>query len=245
MSGGRSVFITGGSSGIGEALAREFARRGYLLALVARRHERLAELRQELGADTHIQTLDVTDTAGIGPALDAARRALGRIDIVVANAGIGRLRMVGTGDFQDDLDTFATNVAGACATLDAALRMMREQGHGHLVGISSVSRYRGVPRSAAYGASKAALHVYLQALRAETWDEDIHVTELAPGFIDTPLNRGARNRPFVIPVEKGAHLMADLIERRRAYSTVPAWPWMIVANTLRLLPTAVVARGMR
>jgi short-subunit dehydrogenase len=245
MSSAKSVFITGASSGIGEALARELARRGYRLALVARSHERLEKLRQELGGDTHIQTLDITDTASIGPALDAARRALRHIDIVVANAGIGRIRAVGTGDFQDDLDTFATNISGACATLDAGLRMMREQGHGHLVAISSVSRYRGLPGSAAYGASKAALHLYMQSLRAETWNEGIHVTELAPGFIDTPMNRGAKSRPFVIPVEKGARLMADLIGRRRAYSTVPAWPWALVANTLRLLPTAVIARGTR
>jgi NAD(P)-dependent dehydrogenase (short-subunit alcohol dehydrogenase family) len=136
----------------------------------------------------------------------------------------------------------ATNVLGFMSTVDAALQHFRAQGRGHLVGISSVAAFRGLPGGGAYGASKAAVTNYLEALRAETRTSGILVTTLSPGFIDTPLNRGAKSRPFVIPVEKGGRLLVDLIERRVQTATVPAWPWALVARLLMVLPTAITAR---
>ena len=241
----RAVLITGASSGIGEALAYEFARRGYRLAVLARRVAALQELEIALRAagspQVVVHALDLRDPAEIEPALSACAEMLGGLDIVVANAGIAPRTPVGRGTLADLQETIAVDLTGACATIDAAVRHFRARGGGQVVGITSIARYRGLPNFGAYSAAKEGLHRYLQALRAESWHEQITVTELAPGYIDTPLNRAMRSRPFVIDVEKGARLMAGLIERRVAYATVPALPWRIAGRLLQLLPTRLLA----
>jgi len=192
------------------------------------------------GAPTvFVAALDVTDAAAVAQVFGLACTALGRLDIVVANAGIGNHGRIGQLPLHLAHATVATNVLGFMSTVDAALQHFRAQGRGHLVGISSVAAFRG---GGAYGASKAAVTNYLEALRAETRGSGILVTTLSPGFIDTPLNRGAKSRPFVIPVEKGGRLLVDLIERRVQTATVPAWPWALVARLLMVLPTAITAR---
>ncbi len=119
---------------------------------------------------------------------------------------------------------------------------VREQGGGQLVGITSVAGIRGIRNQGAYCASKAGFSRYLQAARLETLDENISITELAPGFIDTDLNRGLASRPFVVSAEKGTRIMADLIERRVKFSFVPPWPWSLVARVLALLPESVMRK---
>ncbi len=241
-----SVFITGASSGLGQQMAIEFARRGYRLALTARRLDVLQALQTELlqaGAPTvFVAALDVTDAAAVAQVFGQACTALGRLDIVVANAGIGNHGRIGQLPLHLAHATMATNVLGFMSTVDAAMKHFRAQGRGQLVGISSVAAFRGLPGGGAYGASKAAVTNYLEALRAETRGSGILVTTLSPGFIDTPLNREAKSRPFVIPVEKGGRLLVDLIERRVQTATVPAWPWALVARLLMVLPTAITAR---
>jgi hypothetical protein len=245
----KSILITGASSGIGEALAREFARRGYRLALLARRVAVLQALEPELRAagapQVVVHGLDVRDTAAIEPALCACAQMLGGLDIVVANAGIAHAVAVGRGTVGQLEETFAVDLTGACATIDAAVRHFRARGGGQLVGITSVARYRGLPKFGAYSAAKEGLHRYLQALRIESWHERITVTEIAPGFIDTPMNRGNPSRPFLIDVEKGARLMADLIERRVGYATVPALPWRVLGPLMKILPGRLLAPRRR
>jgi len=242
----KSVFITGASSGLGRQMAIEFSRGGYRLALTARRLEALRELQSELeknaAAPIFVAALDVTDEAALAQVFAEARAFLGSIDIVVANAGIGYHGGIGKLAFTKVRDTVDTNITGFMATVDVAMRCFREQGNGHLVGISSVAAFRGMPNTAVYAASKAAVSTYLEALRAETYNTGIRVTTLSPGFIDTPINRGAKSRPFVISVEKGGKLLVDLIERRVDCATVPRWPWALVARFLAILPTAVIAR---
>ena len=241
-----SVLITGASSGLGRQMAIEFARRGYRLALTARRLDVLQALQTELlqaGAPhVFVAALDVTDAAAVAQVFGQACTALGRLDIVVANAGIGNHGRIGQLPLHLAHATMATNVLGFMSTVDAAMQHFRAQGRGHLVGISSVAAFRGLPGGGAYGASKAAVTNYLEALRAETRSTGILVTTLSPGFIDTPLNRGAKSRPFVIPVEKGGRLLVDLIERRVQRAIVPAWPWALLARMLTVLPTAITAR---
>lgn len=245
----KSILITGASSGIGEALAREFARRGYRLALLARRLERLEALAGELvdagAAQPVLHQLDVSDAAAIAPVIEDCGRELGGLDIVVANAGVAYMQRAGTGDTGKLVETIAVDLTGACLTVDAAVRHFRSRGHGQVVGITSVARYRGLPGFGAYSAAKEGLHRYLEALRLETRHERITVTELAPGYIDTPMNRGNPSRPFVIPVEKGARLMATLIEKEVSYSTVPAVPWCVVGPLLRFVPGRLLASRSR
>jgi short-subunit dehydrogenase len=241
----RSVLITGASAGIGAALAMEFARRGCALALAARRLDVLESLAPALLAAGACRVvpiqLDVSETSAIEPAVRRAAEALGRLDVVIANAGIGVHTPVGKGRLADMHSTLEVNLVGAIATLEAALPVMRAQGSGQLVGVTSVAGAKGLPRLAAYSASKAGLHRYLQSARAELRGTGITVTELAPGFIDTEMNRGQGALPFVIPVERGAAIMARMIDRRVGLRWVPVLPWTVIVALLKLLPAALLA----
>ncbi len=241
---GRTILITGASSGIGEALALEFARRGYSLALAARRVDRLQELQRRCraagGHHVAVYGLDVSDGAAVMDVVSAAATELGRLDVVVANAGIAELTPAGRGRFAEIRQTILVNVVGAMATIEAALPILRAQGGGQIVGITSMAGWRGLPGFGAYSASKAALHRYLQALRCEVRGEGIVVTELAPGYIDTDINRGRGPRPFVIPVERGGAIMARMIESHVGYRTVPVWPWTLIGPLLKVVPDMVL-----
>jgi short-subunit dehydrogenase len=245
----KTVFITGASSGIGRALATELAGRGYDLFLTARRLDVLEEVRADItstapGRTVEIRQLDVTDHADVARAITEAAERLGRCDIVVANAGLGNSGAVGEGSMERARMIVETNLIGAMATIDAAVTLFRSQdGGGQIVGIGSVAGARGLPGSGSYSASKAGIATYLQSVRAETHGEPITVTTLAPGYIDTPINQEMKSRPFLIDSEKGARIMADLIERGVGYATVPRFPWTVISPLLRVLPTSWLARS--
>ncbi len=243
----KGILITGASSGIGRALALEMGRRGYRLALAARRMETLEEIRQAILADNpravvSVRKLDVTDFDDVYAAISEMAGAINGIDIVVANAGVALGERVGRGDFDKARKTIDVNLTGAIATLDAAAGYFLERGKGHLVGISTVVAWRGMPRSSVYCASKAGLAVYMEAVRAELYGKNIDVTVLYPGYIDTPLNDMLPSRPFLIDVQKGAAIIARLIEKRKKSSTVPVFPWNVIGRILNILPTRIIAR---
>jgi len=245
----KNVFITGASSGLGKQMALEFASRGYNLALTARREDILVDLKEQIQkaykVEVFVLALDVLEYEQTQQAIDSAAAALGSIDKVIANAGIGSGGRIGdSGAFVQARDVINTNVVGAMATIDAATAFFRRQGHGHVITLSSVAAFRGLPGSGAYSASKAAISVYSEALRAETYDENIDVTVLLPGYIDTPINNSLKSRPFLIDLASGGRILADLIEKKVKRSTVPPWPWGLVARIIALLPTAVVAKTM-
>lgn len=240
----KSILITGASSGLGEAMAREFARRGYRLALTARRVEKLEALQKELEKQSPkvvVKALDVTQYDTVAPALEDIQQELGGLDIVVVNSGVGYDLPVGSDDFDKVRSTIDTNLTGAVATIDAAVRIFYRQGRGHLVGISSISAVRGLPGGGIYSATKSALSRYLEALKIEGLKKNIAVTNLAPGYIDTEMNRSLSSRPFLIPVDKGARIMADKIERKASFSYIPVWPWCLIARLLRMTPARLLA----
>jgi short-subunit dehydrogenase len=244
----KSVVITGASSGIGAALAREFANRGYNIALCARRVEKLESLKQELSQkNSHIQVisaaLDVNDLETVPTVLNDLKLSLGNIDIVVANAGITGVRRTGTGDLTIDKSILQTNLYGAIATIDAAVAIFREQGFGHIVGMSSFSAFRGIPGSAAYSASKAAVTNYLQAVGTELYrKKDIKVTVIHPGFIRTEIDDNIDKFPFVIDADKAAKTMVNAIEKGKTDIVVPSWPWAILRKVMPKLPESVIAK---
>lgn len=241
----KSVLITGASRGLGEGLARQFASRGYKLALTARDVQSLQALKAELetqAAQVCIKPLDVADFATVPIVLRECAAELGGLDIVIANAGVAIAAPGGHGHFEKMRATIDVNLTGAIATAEAAVELFREQRRGQLVGISSIAALRGMRGQGAYCATKAGFSKYLEALRCETLDEPITVTELAPGYIDTDLNRSLKSRPFVISAEKGTRIMADLIERQVSFRYVPPWPWTIVAQLLKLLPVSVLRK---
>lgn len=237
----KKVLITGASRGLGKGLARQFATRGYALALTARNAGDLEALRGELqdsASQICIRALDVVDFGDIPGVIRDCAAELGGLDIVIANAGVAIRTPVGKGHFAEVQRTIDVNLTGAIATCEAAIELFREHGHGQLVGITSIAALRGMKGNGAYCATKAALGTYLESLRCETFNEDITVTELAPGYIDTDLNRALASRPFVINAEKGTAIMADLIEKKKAFSYVPPWPWRLVAQFMKILPVS-------
>lgn len=244
----RRYLLTGASSGIGMALARELAARGHDLALAARREETLQQLAEELrahhGRNIAVLPLDVTDYAACQDAVGLAKSALGGLDGLIANAGIGLAGKVGTGRFERFQQTLETNLIGTIACLDAAAQLFREQGHGHLVAVASVAGKRGLPATAGYSASKAGLISYMEALELELYRSPLRTTLLLPGYIDTPINQGAGPRPFLIDVEHGARLIAQHIERQTRRAYVPGWPWALIGRLLPLLPNALLARAL-
>jgi len=242
----KTVLITGASSGIGRQLALEFARRGYNLGLMARRESVLEELAGEVRREAGdirvaIRPLDVQQANEVAPALQALDTELGGADCIIANAGIAGGGKAGSGHFDEDQAIIRTNVIGAMATIDAALAMFRQRGQGQIVAVASVAACRGLPGAGAYCASKAALSTYMESVEAEVYGSEIKTTTLFPGFIDTPLNDMMDNRPFLVSVEKGGRIMAELIEKQVRRSTVPPYPWGLVGRLLRLAPTRLLA----
>ncbi|MBF7730825.1 SDR family NAD(P)-dependent oxidoreductase [Pseudomonas sp. N040] len=246
MSQGKRYLLTGASSGIGEALARELAAAGYDLVLAARRVDSLhllaAELQQRFGGKIVALPLDVTDLDAAQAIVAQAAQALGGLDGLIANAGIGLAGKVGSGHFANDCRVVQTNLLGAMASLDAATALFRQQGHGHLVAIASVAGKVGLPGNAGYSASKFGVVGYMQTLQAELAGKPIHATLLLPGFIDTPLNRDMHSRPFVIDLQRGAALIARHIASKRSVAYVPGWPWALLAPLLGMLPARLIGK---
>ena len=240
------VFITGASSGIGQALAVRFQRAGYRLALVARRAAELRSLAQTQGlaADQiEVYTADVRDTASITAAGRACIVAQGLPDMVIAAAGISvGIDTAELADLEVMRATYETNNIGMAATFQPFVRAMCERRSGSLVGIASVSGIRGLPGHGAYCASKAAVISYCESLRGECRPHGVRVVTLAPGYIDTPLTRANRYRmPFLMPSEDFADRAFAAMEAGVSYRVIP-WQMGVVAKLLRVLPNALFDR---
>jgi len=237
------VFITGASSGIGEALARHYAAAGATLGLVARRGEVLAALAASLPNPTShaVYPLDVTDY----DALDAAARdflaRFGGVDIVIANAGVSHGTLTEHPEDQQVFDTIlATNVSATVATFTPFIETMKQQATPRrLVGIASVAGIRGLPGAGAYSASKAAVLCYCESLRLELKPFGIRVVTIAPGYIDTPMTaHNAYPMPFLMPADRFAAKAARSIAAGDSYRVIP-WQMGVVAKLLRALPNAL------
>jgi short-subunit dehydrogenase len=244
------VAITGASSGIGEALAWALAKEGASIALLARREDRLTALAASLTEcypeqKFVVKTLDVAVTSSILPVLEKARDELGGLDTVIANAGITAVNATGKGDFGKDARVLQINLLGGMATCDAAARLLREQGGGHIAGISSIVAFQGIPGSAAYSASKAGFGHYLATIGMELRKHGIEVTAIYPGFIQTELVPHMEKMPFVVGAEKAAASMVKAIQQGRKKLIVPAWPWRLMVPFLRLLPESVIVKSLR
>ena len=234
---GLRVFLTGASSGLGQAFARHYAARGARLGLVARRAEALAGLAAQLPGEHLALAADVGDAPALRRAAEIFVERIGLPDIVIANAGVS----VGTlTEHADDLDAFArvlrTNVHGMVASFQPFVGAMRARGSGRLVGIASVAGIRGLPGAGAYSASKAAAIAYLESLRVEMRGSGVRVVTIAPGYIATPMTAvNPYPMPFLLPADEAARRMARVIDAGRAYAVVP-WQMGIVAGLLRALP---------
>jgi short-subunit dehydrogenase len=240
------VFITGASSGIGAALAREYAARGAVLGLVARRGEALAALVSSLPHPERHRSyaVDVLDHAALAGAGSDFLAANGGADIVIASAGISHGTLT---ERPEDLAVFeavfATNVTATVATFAPFVAAMKAQGNPcRLVAIGSVAGVRGMRGAGAYCASKAAVHAYCESLRLELNSSNIRVVTIAPGYIDTPMTRNNRfPMPFLMPPERFAASAVRAIARGDSYRVLP-WQMGVAAKLLRALPNVVFDR---
>jgi short-subunit dehydrogenase len=242
------VFITGASSGIGQALAARYAQAGWRLALAARRADALqawADAQQLAPERCGVYAADVSDAASIGAAARACVAAQGLPDVVIANAGISwGVDTAYVEDLAVMQEVLATNVLGMAATFQPFLLPMRERGSGSLVGISSVTSVRGLPGHAAYCASKAAASAYCESLRGECRGTGVKVVTIVPGYVATPLTRKNRYAmPFLMQPDAFAERTFKAISAGTSYRVIP-WQMGIVAKLLRLLPNALFDRLM-
>lgn len=240
------VFITGASSGIGQALAWRYRQAGWRLALAARRTGEIEAWMREKDVDPGHCGIYAADVAQTDSIVAAGRRCVeqqGLPDVVIANAGIS----IGVDTaVREDIDviarTFATNNVGLAATFHPFVEGMVRRGSGTLVGIGSVAGIRGLPGHGAYCASKAAVINYCESLRGELRPTGVKVVTISPGYIDTPLTRQNRySMPFLMRPEDFADRAFETIARGRSYRVIP-WQMGVVAKLLRLLPNPLFDR---
>jgi NAD(P)-dependent dehydrogenase (short-subunit alcohol dehydrogenase family) len=237
------VFVTGASSGLGAALAREYAARGAVLGLLGRRADALRDLAAALPSplDHHIYAVDVTDHAALANAAADFIAREGGADIVIASAGVSAGTLTERpGDLAEFGHIFAVNVTATVATFAPFIdSMKRDTGRRRLVAIGSVAGIRGMKGAGAYCASKSAVHTYAESLRLELQPHGIRVVTIAPGYIDTPMTRQNHfPMPFLMPVDRFAAAAARAIDAGTSYRVIP-WPMGIVTKLLRLLPNVV------
>jgi hypothetical protein len=240
------VYITGASSGIGQALAARYASAGWRLALVARRTAEVAVWVQAQGLAPErvgIYGADVADVDSIVAAGVACIAAQGLPDVVLACAGISiGMDSAERADLDVMRDTFATNNTGLASTFHPFVRRMRQRGSGSLVGVASVAAIRGLPGHGAYCASKAAVVAYCESLRGELRGTGVSVLTLLPGYIATPLT--AKNpyaMPFLMPADAFAERAFKAVVAGRTYCVIP-WQMGVVAKFLRVLPNPLYDR---
>jgi short-subunit dehydrogenase len=239
------VVITGATSGIGEALAREYAKQGATLALIARRAHVLAQLKDSLSTTCFTYAADVRDSRAMQQAAADFVEERGYPDVVIANAGISRGTIT---EYPQDVEAFQaildTNVVGMLKTFHPFLDGMRRQRHGMLVGIASIAGFRGLPGAGAYSASKAAAIRYLESLRVELRGSGVGVLTVCPGYIATPMTA---NNPypmmFIISAEQAARKIVRAIERRRKFLIIP-WQMAILGRIFSILPLRLYDRAL-
>ena len=233
------VFLTGASSGIGRGLATELARKGAKVGLVARREDLMADAVQEIeaaGGQAVALKADVQDVDSISAAADKLREKFGPIDILIANAGIGATTDGAELDGRQFANVINVNVIGVANSVAAVVREMVARGSGQLVVISSLAAYRGLPKSAAYCASKAAVSAFFESLRIDLEPKGIDVTIIHPGFIKTPLTAGREaNMPFLMERDDAVKKMARAIEKRRKRYSFP-WQLATIVRAGMIMP---------
>ena len=234
------VMITGASSGIGKGLALDLAPRGAKLALLARRQNLLDEIvnaTRVRGGKALAVAVDVRDADAMRSAADRIRAQLGPIDILIANAGVGTSDHISQLDPIHAANVISINVLGAANSVAAVVPQMVERGRGQLVAISSLAAYRGLPKSAAYCASKAAMSAYFESVRIDLRGSGVRVTIIHPGFIKTPLTAGRDAKmPYLMELDDAMPKIVSAIEKGKKSVAFP-WQLATVVRAGMLMPT--------
>lgn len=233
----KGAIVVGASSGIGRALARMLAEDGYALGLAARRTELLEELQKELPGRSHVRAIDVTRVEEARHAFRSLIDRLGGVDLVVLSSGVS----IKNPSWEEKLRTIEVNVIGFVALADVAMSHFMERGSGHLVGLSSIAGLRGARSEAAtYGATKAFISNYMEALRltADLRGLDIQVTDVRPGYVDTPMTEGQSGMFWLADVETAARQVHAAIKKRKRIAYITR-RWRLIAWVMKALPYPV------
>lgn len=241
---GKTILITGASSGLGAGMAIHFARMGYNLAICARRTERLEQLKANLLADNptikvSVKALDVTDYTQVFKVFHEFAQEFGKLDRIIINAGVGEGRRIGKGNFEINRKTAEINFISGLAQCEAAMEIFRAQNSGHLVVISSMSAFRGLPKHmSVYAASKSAIAQLAEGIRADMLLSElpIKVSTIYPGYIRTEINEGAKPLPFEVSEEIGTKALAIAIEGEPDEACVPEQPWTLMSDWMKNAP---------
>ncbi|HEU4833494.1 MAG TPA: SDR family NAD(P)-dependent oxidoreductase [Pyrinomonadaceae bacterium] len=234
--------ITGASSGLGRGMALEIAARGGYLGLLARREDLLKKIVEEVkqhNVKAVFATADVRDAKAVREAADRFRKELGSIDILIANAGIGTADHAVSLTPEHAANVIGINVLGAVNSVAAVLPEMVERQHGRLVAISSLAAYRGLSKSAAYCASKAALSAYFESLRIDLRHTGVGVTIIHPGFIKTDLTAGRHAKmPYLMELDDGVKKIVSAIEREKKTYAFP-WQLATIVRATMMMPATM------
>jgi short-subunit dehydrogenase len=222
------VLVTGASSGIGRGLATELARRGALVGLLARRADVLQKIVEEIetaGGRVLALPADVTDANAVRQAAGELSNKFGPIDVLFANAGVGITAHATSLNAEDVAKLIDVNVVGVVNSVAAVVPEMVKRGSGQLVAISSLAAYRGLPKSAAYCSSKAAVSAFFESLRLDLYGSGVDVTIIHPGFIKTPLTAGRQaSLPWLLELNDAVNKILKATEaRKKSY----AFPWQL------------------
>jgi short-subunit dehydrogenase len=243
---GKVVYITGASSGLGRAMAVEFARRGAALGVLARREDRLRQLCEEVragGGRIEYAVADAADRHGTHAALRSLAERLGPCDVLVANAGVGSSNTAAELNVPAAESLIRTNLLGPMYAIEAVLPSMLARGSGHLVGVSSIASFKGLPTAAAYCASKAGLSAYLESLRISLRSKNVAVTTICPGFVRTEMTAKTKQMMFVLDADVAARKMVSAIERGRKVYCFPRRMRALIWLT-KWAPDWVMARAV-
>lgn len=238
---GKTIFLTGASSGIGEGLAIALAKRGAVIGLVARRREMLEDLAgrcENAGGTARVYPVDVTDAVALAVAAEEFRDEFGRVDIMIANAGIGgndeKTRNYDPESVKKVIDI---NLLGAVNAVHAVVPHMIRRESGHLVAISSLAGLRGLPKSAAYSASKAGMTAFFESVRLDVAVKGISVTIIQPGFIRTPLTSSRANKmPFLMELDDAIPHFISAIEKKKRFAAFP-WQLATIVRAGKFMPS--------
>ncbi len=238
----RHILITGASSGIGAALAFNYAAPGILLSLHGRNAERLEKIAVQArrrGAEVATRIGDVTEAQGMASWVEE-RDGVQKIDLVIANAGVSAASADADEMAGQTQHVFAVNVEGVFNTVHPALALMRKRGEGQIALVSSLAGFRGFAGAAAYAASKAAVRVYGEALRAEMEPHGIEINVICPGFIKTPMtDANGFKMPFLMSAARAARFVRKGLENDRARIAFP-WQMYVLIRMITALPQAVL-----
>lgn len=230
----KKAIVIGASSGIGEELAKILAKGGYEVGLAARRFERLLDLQQKIKTKSYVKQIDVTNVPEAVRNLKSLIKEMGQVDLIILNAGV----CINNPEFdwEKEILTIQVNVVGFSAMAHLAMTYFLGQEKGHLVGISSVSALRGESDTPSYGASKAFMSNFLEALREKAFKEekDICVTDIQPGWIDTDMAKGEKTF-WMATTEAACEQIYSAIKNKRAHAYI-THRWRFYAWLVKFAP---------